>query len=172
MSLSFQFWKCSLFFSIWSLWSSHIGDWPKHISSRVCCLQTGFTAVVLQQMVTEHNGYHSAFFWYDCYGYHSAFIFIWLCRLVRTWVIVFLFVGHQSTVLVNDARQLISCTDHVSLYHMHTHVHATSSTKSSEKMTNTDVMLLHYWCSLNLCSHIWLTIDNWTCCFHLHKRKR
>lgn len=48
---------------------SHIGDRPKHISSRVCCLQTGFTAAVLQLKVTER------------YGYHSAFFFIWLLWL-------------------------------------------------------------------------------------------
>ncbi|PWZ14020.1 TITAN-like protein [Zea mays] len=37
--------------------------------------------------------------------------------------------GHQSTLLVNDTRQLISCTDHVSLYHMHTHRIATYHSK-------------------------------------------
>ena len=126
---------------------SHLGDRPKHISSRVRCLQTCSTAVVLKQKVTEH------------YNYHTAFLFIWLCHLLGTWIIIFHFVGHQSTVLVNDARPSISCSNHVSMtiVHMHTHVCATSSTKSSEKMTNIDVMLLHY-CSFF--SHIFDLI--WT----------
>lgn len=41
---------------------SHLGDRPKHISSRVRCLQTCVTAVVLKQKVTERYNYHTAFF--------------------------------------------------------------------------------------------------------------
>lgn len=115
---------------------SHLGDRPKHISCRVHCLQTGFTAVVLKQKVTER------------YNYHSAFFFIWLCRLIGTWIIIFPFVGHQSTVFVNGASQSLSCSDHVSMYHMCMHVYAIGSTSLVKKMTNNDVMLQHYFSSL------------------------
>lgn len=104
---------------------SHLGDRLKDISSRVHCLQTGSIEVVLKQKVTEH------------YNYHAAFFFGWLCCLVSTWVIIFPFLGHQSTVLRNDASPPISCSVHVSMYHMHTHVDGTSSTKSCEKKWQT-----------------------------------
>jgi hypothetical protein len=78
--------------------------------------------------------------------------------LVHTWIIIFPFVGHQSTILGNRPSPSISCDAHVSLYQVPMHLSMQQVAQNPVKKWQT--MMWCFYITVALIFEILLAIDN------------